>query len=1258
MTTATTITIDPRLLFTWNTGSTYTIRLTENFVTEDGNNYSPSPVISQTFTTPVSGPYITNVVPTRGTSGGTSTAVFTYSVPIHLSTGTYNYYLYKKDGDSLITTIPSTSTRVTLSGNTVTILLRDLVLPGYTYYITSDSGLYYDTFNFANVPVTDDSKYLYTPTSATLVTVVPAFNTTSATTQVQLRYDRNIYVKSTGTYYLREYNADPYGPQPYILTIPSTSTRVTYSGNNVNLDLSGLTVPGHTYYITAQQDTLKDELDFPLGAIDNTTTTTPSIIKWSPQGASITSFSPQSGQFNTSATITYNKSVSPNTSGYTYVYNNVSAHANEGFLLGSDPQEYYYLGRVGQVTGGLPVNNELVKYYAGTGSRVTVSGNSVSINFNDAYPLYEDTYYITNDAGVMFDSAGLPIPATTTSATMSWYNTVISNMITRSYAVNTTTAIFSTSTPVVLDTQGSGFTFSLTSAQGTFSSPIGGVNQGNSWIYTGTQAQLNTIMPTIQFLSNFTGSSVNSYSYKLLIPVAGGTVTTLVSKTLPLLGSLTSDSLPITIGVSPQPAYQGEAFNIVLRSVNSNFDLTGSTASIYVNGSFLSNVTFKADVANTATTTINATGTDIISAIYHGGNLPNSWIAPEYSAIPTTEVVTWHTLTPTLTFNNTLTTTLTSVSLLFSLNTTTTLTTSSATIQISNIVPLSTTPTTISINTVTNIPTGYWSSTTTNYSFGISPYSNTTTFYITIPSGIYGPTTSTAITVSTVTNTAQSFIETQVTTVTTQTSTVTNEYIVNTYNNFTQSTATFTARGSTVSNTDIFYQEAIGSSTTSITAGMVFSNSTGSWFKVASPGPIFNSTYVNSHPEWFISVIPLTTGFVKANDTITFGSYYSSKTECPRGTVTTVKVTTATSATLTTNGRNITTTVPVVNNTATFNLGQLPAGSYNINSLWSGTRNVPYYFPEYSTSATFTVIAPTYPTISGVSISPYYYTYPLNTGTATVSMNMTSTSPFAPTGTVTLIDSVVGILGTGTITTISNTTSSVSITWNPNAKGQSLGDNNLTLSYSGDYWNLPGSTTLTFTIAPNIRQGQTYGYTNYQFGNTATIVVYNFAGSVRSDYTIYGFGTKDNQGNPVTTVKTGTTSSSIINNVASLYIPSFPAFYPTETFVFPYTLITSTGTSVYSGTFSIPKTTSTGAAFPYWTISGNVATLHGLVGTYPSSAWTSIPVIYGNKVGNNIVDSILYLDNNAQLTFSGTPVFLEFNPGEYGSQILEAYYAF
>ena len=610
--------------------------------------------MTSTFVTPVSGPYVTSVVPAHGTSGGSANAKFIHNVPINLSTGTHNFYLYKEADHSLISTIPSTSSRVTLTSNdTVSINLRDLIQVGYAYYITTDTGIFYDIiFNFPSVAITDDSKYLYTPTSATLITVIPTFNTSSATNNVKLIYDRDIYAKSTGTFHV--YEADIYSPtNPLIIsTIPSTSTRISFAGSTVTLDLKNLTVPGGTYWIMAPADTLRDELNYPLPKIDDWIygNATATIIKWAPIGAGIVSTNPpngQSEQFYQNVSITYDRPVTANTSGYVHVYNDTPVSTATGYTLHFK-------------------DTSTIKTYAGTSTSIVFTGNTVNITF-DNFTMKEGNYYITNDAGVARDNLTLPIPAISTSTVFGWYNTILSNMTSRAYVVNSATSVFTTSTPIVLDPDtGTTFTLSLTSGQGIFDSSLGGTLSTSSvWSYSGTRSQINTIIPTIKFNSSFTATSINTFTYSL---VKGSTV--LVNRSLPLIGSIQPNSIPMTISLSPSPGYQGENFNIVLYST-STFDLSGTSATIYINGNTLTNVTFVGDVANTATTSINATGTEIISAIYYGGSIPGNWVAPSFSPSSVTETITWHTLntTPTLTASTSLYSTIMPQRLVMNLNT-------------------------------------------------------------------------------------------------------------------------------------------------------------------------------------------------------------------------------------------------------------------------------------------------------------------------------------------------------------------------------------------------------------------------------------------------------------------------------------------------------------------------------------------------------------------------------------------------------------
>lgn len=181
--TISTVKIDPRLLpIDWQTATIYTIVVGSDFVREVGNNRTPSPVRTATITTYDSGPVFSQTQPSYGQTTYFQTATIVLNRPVELTTtSTYNFYLYKEAGasDELIATIPSTGTRVSLSGQEVEISLQGYLEGTETYYLTADGDMFEDMFRFPSQTIVDDSVIKYTTGNGPeIVAVTPTYGQT------------------------------------------------------------------------------------------------------------------------------------------------------------------------------------------------------------------------------------------------------------------------------------------------------------------------------------------------------------------------------------------------------------------------------------------------------------------------------------------------------------------------------------------------------------------------------------------------------------------------------------------------------------------------------------------------------------------------------------------------------------------------------------------------------------------------------------------------------------------------------------------------------------------------------------------------------------------------------------------------------------------------------------------------------------------------------------------------------------------------
>jgi hypothetical protein len=244
-------------------------------VNEVGNNRTPSPYTTSSITTFQSAPTVVSTVPSNAaTEGFLSTATLTYTRPLYISTVTTNFYLYQENGatDTLIATIPTTSTRVTQVGKTVSVSLRDFLVPERTYYLTADANLYTDLFKFSTPAITNDTIFKYTPgPAADVISVTPSYGLENTfVNSATIVYNRGLTVQ-TGNYYL---NSTATG---VVRTFDVTTLPLTTSTNSstVRLTFNDLALPEGEYFLTNDQGIFKDQYNFPILEVDDN-----SEIKW------------------------------------------------------------------------------------------------------------------------------------------------------------------------------------------------------------------------------------------------------------------------------------------------------------------------------------------------------------------------------------------------------------------------------------------------------------------------------------------------------------------------------------------------------------------------------------------------------------------------------------------------------------------------------------------------------------------------------------------------------------------------------------------------------------------------------------------------------------------------------------------------------------------------------------------------------------------------------------------------------------------
>lgn len=689
---ANTIKIDPRLLVSWTTGTQYRIVVTEGLVKEVGNNRTSSPFTSSTFSTFENGPTVVSTFPINNTATSfVSTATLNYNRPLFSTTSTQNFYLYQENGatDILVATIPTTSTRVTQVGKTVNVSFKDLLVPERTYYLTADANVYTDLFKLASPAITNDTIFKYTPgPAADIVSITPSYGQENTfVNSATITYNRdltvqtgNYYLNSTATGVIRTFDITSLDLE--LANNPNTILQLRLE-NNFNDDVKGVTTATNTGVAWSNNSKYGSfSLNFGSDAIQSNNVAFSStnlllnsdytIEAWilPPLTASQPPFFYHPIISNSELTVSLMFSDSGNSGNYELFFKDdvnqfyIATPGNQAII--ANQWNHVFLQRSGNTTT-MGVNGQVysmnhynrnidfrsfkiggagsrglidsikisnVARYPTNGSYTQPSGEfitplrTVKLDFADLN-LPEGEYFITNDQGVFKDNYNFPILEVDDNSEIKWFNTSISNMITRKYRGEQPTAIFTSTVPQVLDISidtSTQYTFTLESPIGEFSSPLGGTDEGSYWSFTGTKAQINNLISSIIFTTYAQSNPDSTYTYSL-----SKNGITLVEKTKELEGIL------LLLGA---PGPTGKAFprlQLNVQGTKSTDEPLNLSASISTNTNLTGNIVFKADNVEIATvaittgnavstvTTFNTTGSRFISAHWLAGQLGDGY---------------------------------------------------------------------------------------------------------------------------------------------------------------------------------------------------------------------------------------------------------------------------------------------------------------------------------------------------------------------------------------------------------------------------------------------------------------------------------------------------------------------------------------------------------------------------------------------------------------------------------------------------------
>jgi hypothetical protein len=451
---ANTITIDLKNLV--DSSSTYYLQSSNPLFTDMFN--FPNENLSETkFKYTTGRPNIEFVTPTFNTvESFATTAVINFDRNIKKRSGDILLYKETLTTPELISTLSTTSNRVSVSDDQIVIDLKDLVDGNGTYYLESDYGFVDDTeSNFRAEPVTDQ-KFRYTTGRPNIDDVIPDYLTTgSFVTNPVVSFTRDVK-KRTGNFYLYKKTS---GADLLVQTFNTSDSRILIDIDDVSFDLRYLLQGNSTYYLASDAAVLDDaETNFRAEQISE------SNFKYStgpgPVPVSVTPFYGSTGTFVSTATITFDKPISLY-SNTVYLYKN---------------------------------NNVYRTLAVGSSNLQIVNGNTLQVTLYDQ-PIPEDIYYIGFDLGTVVDANTFSAKPIDDDSLVKWTSKSITDIANDNYNSRITTPIFENNWFNVLDRSPADdeqYTLTMSATSGTFTA-TGGISVGNTWIYTGTNQQISNI---------------------------------------------------------------------------------------------------------------------------------------------------------------------------------------------------------------------------------------------------------------------------------------------------------------------------------------------------------------------------------------------------------------------------------------------------------------------------------------------------------------------------------------------------------------------------------------------------------------------------------------------------------------------------------------------------------------------------------------------------------------------------------------------
>ena len=287
-----------------------------------------------------------------------------------------NIYVKKSADDSTVETISATSAQVTVSGTTATINPAVNFEYSTSYYIVVDAGAFTDsaTNNFAGFSSSTSLNFttLADTVAPTLSSSTPADNATGVGigSNISLTFSESVTAVSGKNVVLKKTADDS-----VIQTFSVTGSRVSVSGTSVTIDPTDDLDYSTSYYVTVDAGAFKDAANNAYAGI-----------------SSSTALNFTTGADTTAPTLS-SSTPADNATGVALTAN-ISLVFSENVIAVSGKN----------ITLKKSSDNSTVQTFSVTGSGVTVSGSTVTVNPSSSFS-YLTGYYLLIDSGAFKDSS-------------------------------------------------------------------------------------------------------------------------------------------------------------------------------------------------------------------------------------------------------------------------------------------------------------------------------------------------------------------------------------------------------------------------------------------------------------------------------------------------------------------------------------------------------------------------------------------------------------------------------------------------------------------------------------------------------------------------------------------------------------------------------------------------------------------------------------------------------------------------------------